>query len=326
MSSSRLSFVIPVRNDAARLRRCLDSIVHSKGGREIEMIVVDNGSEDDSAEVGRRFAAQVICLPGVNVSTLRNAGVARATGSLIAFVDADHEIGPGWIDAALGRLDDTDISAIGAPCHPPAQATWVQRMYDRLRVHSTEPRDTSWLGSGNLVVRREVFEAVGGFNGTLEACEDVDLCFRLRRAGYRLVDDPALMSAHAGDPETLRALVASEMWRSRNNMRVTLRSGTSWRSLVSLAIPVVNLAAIVAFVFGSVRGALPIVVLAAGTTIALALIYVFVMLRRGRSNARMAVQAFAVAWAYNLARALALVWPARHRHRRVPGSVAVPGQ
>ena len=109
-------------------------------------------------------------------------------------------------------------------------------------------------------------------------------------------------------------------------MRVTLRSGTSWRSLVSLAIPVVNLAAIVAFVFGSVRGALPIVVLAAGTTIALALIYVFVMLRRGRSNARMAVQAFAVAWAYNLARALALVWPARHRHRRVPGSVAVPGQ
>jgi GT2 family glycosyltransferase len=322
LSEGVVSFVIPVRNDADRLRRCLESIRRNNTDHAVELVVVDNGSEDDSAQVARRLGAEVICLPGVNVSTLRNAGVAVSRSSLLAFVDADHEIAPDWIDAAVARFREAGVGAIGTACHAPADGTWVQRGYDRLRVHRVDAHDTRWLGSGNLVVRRDAFQAVGGFDETLEVCEDVDLCFRLRRAGYRLVDDPALVSAHAGDPETLRALVKSEMWRSRNNVRVTLRSDTSLRSLVSLAIPILNLGALAALVFGAVRGAAGLVVLSVAATTALALLYVLVMLRRGRWSPGTAGQAFAVAWSYNLARALALVWPAKHRNTRVAKRVA----
>jgi cellulose synthase/poly-beta-1,6-N-acetylglucosamine synthase-like glycosyltransferase len=197
-------------------------------------------------------------------------------------------------------------------------------MYDRFRTHDVQAADARWLGSGNLVVSREAFDAVGGFDASLEVCEDVDLCSRLRRAGYRLVNDPALVSAHAGDPETLRALFKSELWRSRNNIQVTLRSDRSWRSLVSLAIPVLNLAAIATLVLaGLYRWFLP-AALAAALTGALALVYTVVMLQRGRPALRVAVQAFVVASVYNLARSLALVWPAKHRRARPPKNLVAP--
>ena len=316
LGTAAVSFVIPVRNDAERLRRCLQSIVQNAHSERAEIVVVDNASEDGSADVARAFTAEVLSVPQANVATLRNRGVARSRAPVIAFVDADHEIAPAWIDAALGRLADPSIAAIGAPCYPPADGTWVQHAYDRLRAHSARARDVSWLGSGNLAVRREAFERVEGFDETLEACEDVDLCSRLRRAGYRLVDDPALVSVHLGDPSTIGALVRSEMWRGRNNLRVTLRSDRSLRSLASLAIPAVNLAALAGVVFGFALGAVPLLAASIAAILTVTSLQAVRMLRRARWTPATAAHAFAVACAYNLARALAIVWPARHRNAR----------
>ena len=77
--------------------------------------------------------------------------------------------------------------------------------------------------SGNLAVKRTAFQAIGGFDAALEACEDVDFCQRLRRAGWRLVGDERLESVHLGDPPTLAALFRAERWRGRDNLRVSLR-------------------------------------------------------------------------------------------------------
>ena len=83
---------------------------------------------------------------------------------------------------------------------------WVQQHYDGLRARTTGREDVTWLGSGNFAVKRADFERVGGFNASLTACEDVDLCNRLRLAGGRIVADPELRSVHFGDPRTLKAL------------------------------------------------------------------------------------------------------------------------
>src|SRR6478735_2016835 len=103
--------------------------------------------------------------------------------------------------------------AAGAPYRSPAHATWVQLMYDAMREHPSEPATTRWLGSGNLVVRRAAFDAVGGFDSQLEACEDVDLCRKLRLRGGTLVSTPGMTSVHLGDPPTLGALFRGELWR-----------------------------------------------------------------------------------------------------------------
>ncbi|MGH7855711.1 MAG: glycosyltransferase, partial [Candidatus Binatia bacterium] len=126
----RLSFVVPVRNDAEGLRRCLASLSKSDFPRErMETIVADNGSVDDSQGVAREMGAIVLELPGKRVAGLRNEGATRATGEILAFVDADQEIDPMWARCALEALEEPGVAAAGAPYSPPPAPTWVQRIY-----------------------------------------------------------------------------------------------------------------------------------------------------------------------------------------------------
>ncbi len=318
-----LSFVIPVRDDAARLERCLASIRACAGSsHDVEVVVVDNGSADASPAVARAAGARVLARPGLAVAELRNAGAALATGSILAFVDADHEIAGGWIDAAVETLADPGVGLAGTLCEAPADATWVQRMYDAFRARGTQPRDVEWLGSGNMVVRREVFEAAGGFDARLETCEDVDLCTRARRLGWRVIDDPRMRNIHFGDPATLRALFVGELWRGRDNVRASLRS-LSWRGLPSLVIPLAHLAlagvALAAVLAAPLVGPWPALAALAAMVLLTAPRAAVMLSRLPGVSAAGAAQAWAVAAVYDMARAFAPVSRVSHARRARAG-------
>lgn len=282
------------------------------------IIVVDNGSTDGTATAARALGATVLERPGLKVGELRNQGAAAARTPLLAFVDADHEIAPGWMAAALAALDDGRVAGTGAPYTSPPRPTWVQRLYDAFRAHRPAPHDVAWLGAGNLVVRADVFRAVGGFDTTLEACEDVDFCQKLTGAGHVLRCEPAMRSVHYGDPRTLRALFKSELWRGRGNLRVSLRGSLTPSSLPSIVIPIVDLAALAAAALGLVVWSPLLIVAAAGAFLGLAGLRAFMLWKRlDRSSLADLGRAFAVASTYDLARALALV--SRTPHRRAHG-------
>ncbi len=317
---ARLSFVVPVRSDAVRLHRCLESIRHNAPAVPIEMIVADNGSADESAGVAAQAGATVLELPGLRVAEVRNRAAERATAPLVAFVDADHTLHPGWIAAALDVLSDDRIAAAGAPYSAPPHANWVQRAYDASRDKRPGRHDVDWLGSGNLVIRRDVFHAIGGFDATLETCEDVDLCNRLRASGHRLVSDDRLGSTHYGDPTSLRAVFFGELWRGRDNIRVTMRGPLTLRALPSLAIPLVNLACVGGLISGIAAAPLIGVTLPVASAGVAAALITARAIRMTASSSGSVAQVFlpnlAVAAAYELGRALALVARATHRARR----------
>lgn len=326
MGRVRLSFIIPVRNDAARLARCLSSIHSAAGDIPAEVIVADNGSTDGSREAAERAGALVLLYPNVRVSEIRNAAAEKAHGEYLAFIDADHELAEGWASAAIGVLDaQASVGAVGAPYRSPANGTWVQRTYDRLRRHRPGRRQVDWLPSGNFVVRRSWFVRLGGFDTTLETCEDVDFCQRLSVAGAEIHADDRMASVHFGDPQTLRALFLGELWRGRDNLRVSLRATPSWRSIPGIALPIVNLLAMASVLLGALAAAVwggtgwrmlfaGLAALAVTTTArALAL----VSGPEGRTRGPAAAgQALAVAGVYDLARALALVARTGHDLRR----------
>ena len=314
-----VSFVVPVRNDAERLGRCLRSIAaNGYPGDAVEVVVADNGSTDDSAAVAREAGAALLSLPNLRLGALRNRAAAAARGTVLAFVDADHEIGPDWVAATVEVLADGAVAAVGAACRPPASSTWVQRLYDRLRQHAAQPRAVEWLGSGNMAVRRAAFEAVGGFDEALETCEDVDLCRKLRANGGRLVADGRLENTHYGDPRTLRHLFLGELWRGRDNIRVSLRKPRSWRTIASATIPAITLTAIAATVVGAIAASAlgPSVVVDGILAIALIIAVRTARMLRGASP-RDLPAAFAVAGAYEIGRALAIAARAGHAWRRV---------
>ncbi len=315
-----VSFVIPVKNDARRLRRCLDTIRANDFPQDrVEIIVADNGSTDDSAAVAAAAEATVLELPGYRIGELRNLAAAAARGQILAFVDADHEIDPGWIASAVRTLEDASVAAAGALCDPPRDGTWVQHAYGALRGRATGHRDVEWLGSGNLAIRTDTFHAHGGFDRSLETCEDVDLCQRLRMSGHRIVSDDRLRSVHLGDPATLGALFRGELWRGRDNLRASLRGPLTLRALPSVVIPIVELGLVALAVAGLILA--PVIGLSLGL-LALAALALLVGLRAARIVAGMQsprvahiAQAVAVAGVYDLARAFALVTRGTHRAR-----------
>lgn len=316
-----ISFIVPVCNAADHLRRCLASIRACAADIPSELIVIDNESVDDSVSVARACGARVLNLPG-RVAELRNAAAHVAAGRYLAFVDADHEIDVGWASVALELLADPTVSAVGAQYRAPAEGTWVQRMYDRLRRHASGCREAEWLPSGNLIVRRDRFEAIGGFDTTLETCEDVDFCLRLTAAGNKLLSADRLRSVHRGDPGTLKALFFGELWRGRDNLRVSLRSPLTLRSFPGVVFPIGNLLALTATIIGLITLPIGGAFLVAGGILTFGLA---VAARTGALlwqpqpsplNVGIATQAIAVAGVYETARALALIARMGHERRR----------
>jgi hypothetical protein len=183
-----------------------------------------------------------------------------------------------------------------------------------------------WLASGNLAVRRDAFNAIGGFDGSLEACEDVDLCQRLRMTGGRLLSDGRMRSIHYGDPSTLRELFAGELWRGRDNLRVSLRPPRSLRTLASLAAPAAQLLTVILTVASLALGgthALTLAAVAATAALGIAGLQAVRMLGGSGAHDPLALaQAFVVAGVFGLARGLALILRMPHgvRHPSPPAS------
>jgi len=317
-----LAVIVPVRNDRQRLAACLDSLI-AQPIDPSQVLVLDHRSVDGSAEVAAARGVTVLRSDARNVAQLRNEGARHTGASWMAFVDADHVVLPGWIDALRPWLDDPLTGAVGAPYLPPPHPNWVQEAYACLRRHPAAGGEVEWLGAGNFVVRREAFAAVSGFDETLTACEDVDLCFRLRRTGWHIVAEPGLKSVHLGDPASLGAVVAGERWRGRDNMRVSLRTAHSLRSLATALFPVLQLLAVSLLAAAALR-VLPqaltgTVAATAAATLALTLgLRVVVMAANSAVlSPRRLAAIVAVASAFDLGRALALVTRAAH-HRPVP--------
>jgi GT2 family glycosyltransferase len=314
-----ISVMVPARNAAATLGACLTSICEASADTgTVELIVADNGSTDSTPAIAAAAGARVLSLPGLRVSAVRNRAAREAQAPLFAFIDADHVLGPEWFTAARRLLTDAQIVAAGAEYLAPDRASWVQRTYDCLRQHRRGTRDVTWLPSGNLAIRADVFQRLGGFDESLETCEDVDLCRRLVRCG-RLVADEALTSVHHGDPRTLRAVYAGEVWRGRDNLRVTLRPPMNLRSILSALQPLVTVAVVTAaaiLVLVDWSFALQYV-LAAITCVLLASVpRALQMTRRSpRRSLLTFVQCLVVAIAFDLGRAVAIVVRATHATR-----------
>jgi hypothetical protein len=323
-----VSFVIPVRNDAIRLARCLTSIWTVPSQARVDIVVADNGSTDASADVARHAGARVLFLPNLPVSELRNRAAAASEGRILAFVDADHELRAGWVDTAVEVLAGDGVGAAGALYLSPPHPTWVQRMYGALRGTTLGQSEARWLGSGNLAVKREAFDAIRGFDSSLTACEDVDLCQRLRGAGWHVLGDERLGSIHYGDPATLGALFRAERWRGRDNLRVTLRGAVNARDWASAIIPIAEFALVLVGLLATatapwIGDARPVALGAWLVVLGLVSLRATALATRlHQRGAREFLRAWVVSAVYDCARAAALVTRASHHGRGAKAPVA----
>ncbi len=186
--------IVPVYNGAAYVGEAVGSILAQPAADSTEIIVVDDGSTDDTAGALSRFGARITLLRQDNrgVSAARNAGLAAATGDLIGFLDADDL----WTEQALSSLLPLLLAD--------PQADVARGRTRIIRLDAPDGSAQEMLQPvlvGSALYRRQVFDRVGLFDETLRLGEDVDFNARLLEAGCREIRTDAVVLVyrrHAG--------------------------------------------------------------------------------------------------------------------------------
>ncbi len=232
-----VSIVIPTKNQCALLRTCFDGLLNRTGYAPIEIVVVDNGSDADDA---RAFLADIRRRPNVkvvedarrfNFSRLVNLGVAASSGEICVLLNNDVDvINTDWLDELVSHVIRPEVGAVGAMLYY-ADDT-VQHGGVILGIngvagheHKHAPRGShgyfgrlglahqlSCVTGACIAIRREVYDALGGFNerDLTVGLNDVDFCVRLRLAGYRIIWTPHAELYHYESISRGRATATAE--------------------------------------------------------------------------------------------------------------------
>lgn len=208
-----LGAVVIGRNEGKRLHTCLTSIM----ALNCPVVFVDSGSSDGSAALARSMGCIVVELDqerGFTAARARNAGFERLASlypalALVQFVDGDCELNPDWLYAAVPVLWQNPW--IAAVCGRRRERNPHMSPYNRLcDLEWNTPLGETHSCGGDVLMRAEAFAAVGGFQPSLIAGEEPELCFRLRRAGWTIHRIAADMTLHDA------AMTRFGQWWKRN--------------------------------------------------------------------------------------------------------------
>jgi len=197
-----VSVIIPVYNSASHLEACLTSLRQWAAG-PLELIVVDDGSTDGSMEVARRFGARTLSTGArAGPAKARNIGARAARGEILFFLDADVCVHADTLERVRRDFrDDPSLDALigsydSAPASPDFLSQYKNLMHSFVHQHGRQEACTFWSGCG--AIRREVFLKHAGFDESYgrPAIEDIELGYRLRMAGCRVILDKQLQVTH----------------------------------------------------------------------------------------------------------------------------------
>ena len=194
-SGMMFSFIIPAHNEEKLLPRTLESI-HAAAkavGEPYEIIVADDASTDATADIARQHGAKVVTVDHRQISRTRNSGAAEATGDVFVFVDADTMINEAVLRGVRAEINHGAVgggAGIGFDGKLPLYGRLLLRPVDFL-YH----RLAGYAYGCFVYCTREAFQAVGGFDETLFASEEITMSIALRREGrFVLLREPVTTS------------------------------------------------------------------------------------------------------------------------------------
>ncbi len=191
------SIIVPVFNNESTLDKCLKGLISQKfQSGKYEIIVVDDGSIDNSQQIINRYSVKVL---KNNFKTgayaARNLGIANASGKILIFTDATCYPCIDWLDNLMSRFEETGVGCVAGQILSAPPLNLVQRFSKDRKTHDMNDnleREFPSFVCGNVAIKREVFEHSGLFDESLESGGDGDLAFRVKLTGrFRIVYEPS---------------------------------------------------------------------------------------------------------------------------------------
>lgn len=185
-----VSTIIPTLNEEDYLERCLISLKNQEGCEDFEIIVVDGGSSDATVKIAEKYADKIVISLEKSPSIQRNLGANMATGSLLAFIDADTVASKFWLKGIVETFQDQSIACVTGPLFPLEK---IKRPYlysltnalQKILVRINYP--LFWGAS--CAFRTNAFWKIEGFDEKLLTSEDHDVSLRIRKIGKVVFDD-----------------------------------------------------------------------------------------------------------------------------------------
>ena len=259
-AAASISIIIPALNEERMVGRCLESLVKMVFTRDrFEVLVVDNGSRDKTLAIAESFQdrlnLRILQKANVRISALRNLGARAATGDILAFLDADCLAPEDWLDRIVELAPADGAGVLGAHYLLPHDSTWVGRTWHRYQ-EAPKSGEVSHVPAGDLIMRREDFLKLGGFDETIQTNEDYELCERARKSGMDVRAFPRIGVVHLGTAQSLRVFFRKQAWHGTHVIKVFLRDVLKSHNRKAVVFAVYTLLCALAVIFGVVATAI----------------------------------------------------------------------
>ncbi len=205
MSMPHVSVIVPARNEALHIQACLQSLVDQTDVPPFEIIIVDNASTDATATLVEKFmrnhphvAIRLLYQPTPGRGGARALGFSAAHGQLLLSTDADTTVPPHWVATLVATLSSAKSVAVTGTCQIvdcSSLTNWLFKWFQPL-THAIYRLIMGhwWLTGSNFGIKRDAYEAAGGFNPDCRDLEDIDLGWRVTKVGHIAYMTPRLIT------------------------------------------------------------------------------------------------------------------------------------
>jgi len=229
MPSPLISVVIPVYNGATTLAGCLEAVLASDYTAH-EIVVVDDGSTDDSRAIASQYSVQIVALEqNLGAARAKNQGVSAAKGSIIFFTDADVHIPPQALSYVAEDMADEKVHAVVGLLADSCPYRNFASQFKNLWMHFTYRRQPERVGlffTSAAAIRREIFVREGGFDPNYAGAsitEDIEFGQRLLAKDYWTLMDQRITVEHHKH-YTWQQVLCTDLYRARGLLQTWLRN------------------------------------------------------------------------------------------------------
>lgn len=200
----KISIIVVTYNSAWIIEDCLKSLLDIRYP-EYEVIVVNDGSTDETEEILKKYPFRTITTPNCGVSSARNEGLRAATGEIVAYIDSDARADHDWLSYLALTFLESDVVGVGGPNVVPPEDNWVAKCVYRSPGGPTQVMlddvSAEHIPGCNMAFYKWALEEIGGFDPIFtKAADDVDICWRLLEKGYRIGFSPSALVWHHRRP------------------------------------------------------------------------------------------------------------------------------
>ncbi|WP_336119293.1 MULTISPECIES: glycosyltransferase [Marinobacter] len=207
----KLTMIIPCFNEEEHLSKCLNSIADQDYPQDlIELLIVDNGSTDNSLNIAQNSSAKIHVKPNINVGAVRNYGARNAEGEILVFLDADCSLDTTWISRAVELVSEQPNTVFGGGCLLPPNAQWVETCW-LLENEEGNVLPRELLGC-SIVLPKAIFEFSGGFDESLPSGEDSEFSSKLKELSFQVTLTRDLNVVHWGNAKSLSDFFKRQTW------------------------------------------------------------------------------------------------------------------